>query len=115
MSRRFSQSAWLAALALLALSTMSAPAWSGPKDGVHTFNCYGSYFGQRSCVAAFRSGFSNPHVINVPAPQSADEIAAAEERDRRWVARCRPVIVHDGYGMPRYNYAVPGCEFGRRD
>jgi hypothetical protein len=118
MSRRFSQSAWLAALALLALSTMSASAWAGPVEpveGVHTFNCYGRYFGQRSCFATFRRGVFHPHVINVPALQSADDIAAAEARDRRWVARCRPQVRQDQYGMPRYNYAAPGCEFGLVD
>ena len=42
MSRRFSPTAWLAALALLALSIMAAPARSEPGEGTYTSNCYGT-------------------------------------------------------------------------
>lgn len=114
MSRRFSLSAWLAALALLVLSMMSAPARSEPGEGVHTWNCYGTR-NMRSCVATYRKGPFNPHVINVPGPQSDGEREAAEARDRRWVERCRPVIRQDRYGMPRYSYAAAGCDFGHLD
>ncbi len=110
MSRRLSPTAWLAALALLALSMMSAPAAA---DGVVTWNCYGAH-NVRSCVASFRRGRVNPHVINVPR-QSEEEREAAEARDRHWVERCRPVIRQDRYGMPRYSYAAPGCELGLLD
>ena len=113
MSRRFSPTAWLAALALLVLSMMSAPARSG-WDGVETWNCYGSR-NMRSCIATYRSGRFNPYVINVPGPQSPEEREAAEARDRRWVERCRPLIRQDRYGMPRYSFGAPGCEFGRLD
>ena len=50
MSRRFSPIAWLAALALLALSIMAAPARSEPGDRTYTLNCYGTG-NMRSCVA----------------------------------------------------------------
>jgi hypothetical protein len=36
----------------------------------------------------------------------------AVKRDRRWVARCRPVVRQDRYGVSRYHYAAPGCMFG---
>ena len=111
MSRRFSLPAWLAALALLALSMMSAPARS---EGVATYNCYGNR-NMKSCVATFRREGFHPNVINVPAPQTADERAAAEARDGRWLERCGPGIRQDRYGMPRYSYVAPGCEFGRLD
>jgi hypothetical protein len=113
MSRRFSPIAWLAALALLALSIMAAPARSEPRDRTHTFNCFGSA-NMRSCVATSRSGRFNPNVINVPAPKG-DDLAAAEARDRRWEERCNPVIRQDQFGMPRYSYGAAGCEFGRLD
>ena len=58
---------------------------------------------------------SNVHIVAVPQPISVDERAAAEARDRRWVARCRPVIRQDEYGVPRYVYAARGCEYGRLD
>ena len=114
MSRRFSPLAWLAALAVLALSMLAAPARSEPGDGTYTWDCFGSRY-SRSCVSIFRGGRTNPHVINVPGPTSTDEIAAAEARDRRWFERCSPVVRQDRYGMPRYTYSVPGCEFGRLD
>ena len=113
MSRRFSPSAWLAALALLALSMMSAPAQSAP-DGVYTWNCYGAR-NMRSCVGAYRRGHFNPNVINLTGPQGPEERDAAEARDRRWVERCKPVIRQDRHGMPRYSYGAPGCEYGRLD
>jgi hypothetical protein len=113
MSRRFSPIAWLAALALLALSIMAAPARSEPGDRTYTFNCFGTG-NMRSCVATSRGPRFHPNVINVPAP-NADDLAAAEARDRRWVERCRPVIRQDHFGMPRYSYSAAGCEFGRLD
>lgn len=114
MSRRFSLVAWLAALALLALSMTAARAESGDGDGVYTTNCFGSR-NMESCISTFRSGRLNPHVIAVPGPAAANELSAAEARDRRWAERCRPVIRQDRYGMPRYSYDMPGCEYGRLD
>jgi hypothetical protein len=114
MSRRFSPLAWLAALAVLALSMMAAPARSQAGEGVYTWNCFGSRY-SRSCVGIFRDGRNNPHVIKVPGPTSPEETAAAEARDRRWSERCSPVISQDRYGMPRYTYRAPGCEYGRLD
>ena len=116
MSRRFSPLAWLAALAVLALSMMAAPARSEPATASTPRNC----FGTRNIAILRRHASAgdalNPHVINVPAADvAADEIAAAEARDRRWVERCSPVIRQDRFGMPRYSYSAPGCEFGRLD
>lgn len=113
MSRRFSPTAWLAALALLALSMMAAPARSAP-DRIYTTNCYGAR-NVMSCVHTRRRGPISPYVIPVAGPQTPEERAAAEERDRRWAERCRPVIRPDRYGMPRYSYDAPGCEYGRLD
>jgi hypothetical protein len=114
MSRRFSPLAWLAALAVLALSMLAAPARSEAGEGVYTWNCYGTR-NSRSCVGAFTKGPLNPHVISVPGPSSPDEVAAAEARDRRWSERCSPQIRQDRYGMPRYTYGAQGCEYGRLD
>jgi hypothetical protein len=54
----------------------------------------------------------DPYVRVVPPP--ADEAAAKRslERQRRWADRCRPTLTPDQYGVPRYRYAAPGCEFG---
>jgi hypothetical protein len=48
-----------------------------------------------------------------PARRTPEEEAAAAERERKWTAHCRPVIKQDDYGVPRYQYAAPGCEFGK--
>jgi hypothetical protein len=114
MSRRFSPTAWLAALALLALSMMSAPARSEPV-GVSTYNCFGPWWYPSSCVETHRKGPFNPHVIAIPGPQTDEQRKAVDARDRRWVDRCRPQIRPDSYGMPRYSYAAVGCEYGRVD
>jgi len=125
MSRRLSWSAWILAFALLALSMMAAPALSQtattpaaaavrPESVTETSNCFDTR-NLESCVTVFRGGRLSPHVIAVPQPMSEQERAAAEARDRRWVQRCRPSIRQDRYGMPRYVYAAPGCEFGRLD
>jgi hypothetical protein len=53
-------------------------------------------------------------VIKAPALTDED-VAGAEARDRRWVERCSPLIRQDHFGMPRYSYSAPGCEFGRLD
>ena len=113
MSHQFSLTAWLAALALLVLSMMSAPARSQPA-GVSTYNCYGTR-NMTSCVETYRKGAFNPHVISIPGPQSDEERKATEARDRRWAERCRPMVRQDRYGVPRYSYGSPGCEYGRLD
>jgi hypothetical protein len=78
-------------------------------DELNVWGCVGSWYAV-NCVA--RSGFaSDPYVRIVPAPNK-DEKDQAAERDQRWEARCRPVIVQDRYGVPRYRYSAPGCEYG---
>ncbi len=74
----------------------------------------GGCIGDRySLNCAFRYGpAGDPYVRQVPQPLDAAAIARAQERARRWAARCHPVIALDPYGVPRYRYAQPGCEFG---
>jgi hypothetical protein len=43
------------------------------------------------------------------------ETAASAERERRWLARCRPVAKEDSLGVSRYQYAAAGCEFGKTE
>lgn len=64
-----------------------------------------------SCVTLdARAG--NPFIRRVPQPSDEAELARAKARDKKWLARCRPVIAQDRYGVARYHYAEPGCEFG---
>jgi len=55
----------------------------------------------------------NPYIRQVPQPATAEERAAAAERERAWVERCLPVIEPDRFGVDRYHYSAAGCEFGR--
>jgi hypothetical protein len=78
-------------------------------DGVFSEGCARGF----ACAGFWRSGIANPHVIFVPPPRSKEEADEADERDRRWEARCHPVVRQDMHGVRRYHYAVPGCEYGK--
>jgi hypothetical protein len=86
---------------------MPAPALA---DAVRSTSCVGT-FRSHSCVTRWLDNVGNPHITEVP-PLSEQDIAASKERDRLWQARCDPVIRPDQFGVPRYVYAKPGCEFG---
>lgn len=74
----------------------------------------GGCIGDRySLNCAFRYGpAGDPYLRQVPQPLDAAAIARAQERERHWAERCHPVIALDPYGVSRYRYAQPGCEFG---
>ncbi len=92
--------------AVIAIAT-SAPAQAqemvtgGCVRGWHSFNC----------VARWGPA-GDPYIRLVPQPTDSADSALAKERDRAWVKRCRPTIRPDRYGVSRYYYAAPGCEFG---
>jgi len=95
----------LAALAILALPLMPAHA-----DGTRSTSCVRSY-GAFSCVTNWHRDRKDANdVIAKPDPQ---EQAESKAREQRWLATCRPVVHQDEYGVMRYVYAAPGCEFGR--
>ena len=84
---------------------------------VHPAHAEGVWIG--SCVRTWHAGncamlwaHGDPFIRKVPQPRDAAERARAKDEDRRWVERCRPTIHPDRYGVPRYHYARPGCEFG---
>jgi hypothetical protein len=92
----------------LALLGSSVPLESANADGIDVTNCVGS-FGSFSCVE--RWGPAVDPLVRLPPEIRQD--AEAAERERKWAARCRPVVKQDQYGVGRYRYAAPGCEFGR--
>jgi len=100
----------VAAAALPAMLIAASPAHAG---GSETETCIhsGGTFVCNSQWGPGRGSF--PQIIAVPSPASEREAAEAAERDRRWVTRCRPVVRRDRYGVGRYSYAAPGCEFGK--
>lgn len=75
--------------------------------------CSGSRYAF-NCVTIWAPA-GDPFIRQVPGPVGAAAIARARQRERHWVDRCRPVIAPDRYGVARYHYAAPGCEFGVGD
>jgi hypothetical protein len=87
---------------------------NGHRDGYATGYGNGSRtdYGSDSCVE-IRRELTNPYVIQVPPPASEAEAREVERTDRLWRAHCHPAIRQDRYGVNRYVYAAPGCEFGK--
>ena len=92
----------------------AADAWLEPAraDYVITSGCVRSG-GLRSCTTIFRRGTGGIPGVVLWTPRTEKEAAEATERDRLWLARCRPTTEHDQYGVKHYRYAAAGCEFGR--
>jgi hypothetical protein len=90
---------------------LSVVTWASARAGnIAAENCVGT---ARSFNCVDNWGTSaDPHVRTVPDAISEAEKTQMTERDHRWLARCRPVVQRDSYGVARYYYAAPGCEFG---
>jgi hypothetical protein len=71
-----------------------------------------SGYSNGGCVE-IRRELTNPYVIQVPQPQGDREVADTAAHERQWRDRCHPVLRVDAYGVQRYHYAAPGCEYGR--
>jgi len=84
----------------------SAPAWA---DGWRNTTCL-HIAGASTCTTQWRYGASSQYL---PWKVDARETAASAERERKWLARCRPVAKEDALGISRYVYAASGCEFGK--
>jgi hypothetical protein len=98
------------ACAIGALALTFAAMTSAHAGTLWVGGCTGSA-GAANCVLRETSP-GDPYVRLVPKPESDEDKAQLAERDRKWLARCRPVIEQDRYGVPRYLYAARGCEFG---
>ncbi len=90
---------------------LSVATWTSAGAGnIATENCVRT---ARSFNCVDNWGTSaDPHVRMVPDAISEAEKTQMTERDHRWLARCRPIVQRDRYGVARYYYAAPGCEFG---
>jgi hypothetical protein len=98
-------------LAAAALSIVTlCVATLGHADGIIVGGCVGVR-GSFNCAMKWGQP-SDPYVRLVPHASSEAEIAKAQERDRDWMDRCKPVVAHDRYGIERYQYATRGCEYG---
>ncbi len=108
MLRRLA-AAGLFALALVALSFSTAKA-----DWSITSSCVGGW-GMGSCSAVKRHSVRDTHLRHVPGFDTEQEAKESMAQDRKWVSFCKPVVFTDRYGVSRYSYARPGCEFGRSE
>jgi hypothetical protein len=85
---------------------LSVMTWTSTyAGGVSETTCLGTWQ-DFNCVTRWGPP-GDPSVRLVPERREANKA-----RDRRWLARCRPVIEYDHYGVARYHYSAPGCEFG---
>jgi hypothetical protein len=90
---------------------LSVMTWtSAYAGGVSNTSCVGTWNGF-NCVTRWGPA-GDPYVRLVPEPLDEAEKARVMARDRRWRARCRPVVENDRFGVARYHYSAPGCEFG---
>ncbi len=97
----------LAGIAMVLSVTTMTSARAG---GVAALSCVG---GARSFNCAAQWGIAgDPYVRGVPEILGEAEKAQAVARDRKWQAHCRPVVERDFFGVARYQYAAPGCEYG---
>lgn len=78
--------------------------------GIALGGCIGGG-GAVNCVVRWGEAV-DPYIRTVPQPADETERTRAADRDRQWEQRCKPVIFQDRYGVPRYQYAAAGCEFG---
>jgi hypothetical protein len=97
---------------VVALMLLGAPMTPAEAGRIRTTNCVGGWWWHTSCTTQWGEA-SDPYIRVVPGARSVQEEAEFAERDRKWVAYCRPVIKPDRNGVERYHYARPGCEYGK--
>lgn len=98
----------MGSIVALALLASPVPLASANASDADVTNCVRSP-GDFSCVERW-DWTGDPATRGDRDPQEEAESAA---RERQWAARCHPVVKQDQYGVGRYQYAAPGCEFGR--
>jgi hypothetical protein len=69
--------------------------------------------GIASCTYLENTNGGGAKIVRVPRPTSAEDVADAEAREAAWMKRCHPVVIPDQFGVGRYHYSAPGCEYGR--
>lgn len=104
---RFAAALSLAVVTLVVIGTVAYA------EGAAVGGCIGS---EETLNCATRWGEAgDPYVRIVPPPGSEEERGHAAEREHRWEQRCKPLVAQDRYGVARYRYSAPGCEFGILD
>ena len=95
------------AVMILSVLTASSAAYAG---SVINLNCVAGT-GSFNCVAQWATA-GDPNVRVVPESLGDAQKAQIAARDRKWLTQCHPVIERDRFGVARYRYSAPGCEFG---
>ncbi len=102
--------------AVVVAAAVTAIAWTSAHGedlnaaGVSDTSCVGGWT-SFNCVTRWGPA-GDPYVRVIPKPVDEAEKARLTARDRKWLARCNPVIERDRYGVARTRYSAPGCEFG---
>jgi hypothetical protein len=109
-ARACSHAARTGAAIMLSAVALGAAASGVKADPAVISGCVGSWT-RFTCITRW-SEVGDPYIRTVPQPSGDAEQARALERDRKWQDHCRPVITPDRYGVARYQYSAPGCEFG---
>ena len=91
------------------LVALATPALA---DRTRSVTCFGSW-GSVSCIGTSREGGPMGNIRKIPEPKTEQDKAESAQRERLWVARCRPRMTVDDLGVQRYAYSAPGCEFGK--
>jgi hypothetical protein len=111
MATRMVRLTCLAATSLIFLSAFILSAVPAGADGIRNTTCLASV-GAFSCTTQWhRAGGGQVYPWQIDARQTA----ASAERERKWLARCRPIARQDQFGVSRYRYAAAGCEFGKTE
>jgi hypothetical protein len=100
------------ALTAIALGGASAPAAAQRVTDTVVGSCVFSG-GAAHCVRQYRYGDSGNNGVQSLKEPNPEDIAESRAREARWVARCKPQLRSDRYGVNRYVYAAPGCEYGQ--
>jgi hypothetical protein len=95
------------ALSAMAMVVICSAAYA---DGVAAGGCIGNRE-TLNCTARWGEA-GNPYIRIVPAPVDQEERDRAAEREHKWEQRCKPAVAQDRYGVARYRYSAPGCDFG---
>jgi hypothetical protein len=107
---RLGSSTQLAAALAVSVFTLLTISGAVRAEGAGVGGCIGSW-DTLNCVVRW-GPIGDPYVRQVPEAASDAERGIATEHERRWEQHCHPQIALDRYGVSRYLYAAPGCEFG---
>ena len=107
---RLHSSAKLATALVVSVFTLLTICGAARAEGAGVGGCIGSW-DTLNCVVRW-GPIGDPYVRQVPEAATDTERGIATEHERRWEQHCRPQIALDHYGVARYLYAAPGCEFG---